>query len=197
MRLLVLGGTLFLSRAVADEAVRRGHDVTCACRGTTPPPAGATHLPLDRARDDVAGRLSNPGAAWDAVVDVARRPTWVRAAVAAVPEAHWVFVSSISVYADHATPGGGPRRTPLVEAVPEDRDLETEPEAYGGMKVACEQIVQAGAASSTVVRPGLIVGPGDPTGRFTYWRTAEPCSRPGRRRIPPRSSTSVTSGRGW
>src|SRR5215212_8940766 len=169
MRLLVLGGTLFLSREVAGEAVRRGHDVTCACRGTSALPDGAVHLPLDRTDDDVSAVVSAAGAGWDAVVDVGRRPSWVRAAVAAVPHTHWVYVSSISVYADHATPGGGPGRMPLLDAVPEDRDLETEPEAYGGMKVACEQAVQAGVESCTVVRPGLIVGPGDPTGRFTYW----------------------------
>ena len=167
MELLVLGGTGFLSREVAAEAVRRGHRVTCACRGTTPVPAGARHLPFDRAADDAATALG--GQQPDAVVDVARRPSWVRAAVDAVPASHWVFVSSISVYADHATPGGGPGRLPLLEPVHEDRDLEAEPEAYGGMKVACEQAVQGRAASSAVVRPGLIVGPGDPTGRFTYW----------------------------
>ena len=166
MRLLVLGGTRFLSREVATEAVRRGHEVVCACRGTSPVPEGAEHLPFDREADE-AGRVLT--GTYDAVVDVGRRPSWVRTAVAAVPDAHWVFVSSISVYADHAAPGGGPDRLPLLEPVPEDRDLETEPEAYGGMKVACEQVVQEGAASCTVVRPGLIVGPGDPTGRFSYW----------------------------
>lgn len=168
MRLLVLGGTIFLSREVAAEAVRRGHEVTCACRGTTPVPAGARLLPLDRVTDDVAAVLRGAGPQ-DAVVDVGRQPSWVRAAVEALPEPHWVFVSSISVYADNATPGGGPGRLPLLEPVLEDRDLTVEPEAYGGMKVACEQAVQETASSSTVVRPGLIVGPGDPTGRFTYW----------------------------
>jgi nucleoside-diphosphate-sugar epimerase len=148
--------------------VRRGHDVTCACRGSGPVPDGARHLPLDRATDDVAAVLRGAGPQ-DAVVDVGRQPSWVRAAVAALPEPHWVYVSSISVYADNATPGGGPGRLPLLEPVPEDRDLATEPEAYGGMKVACEQAVRETAASSVVVRPGLIVGPGDPTGRFSYW----------------------------
>ena len=167
MRLLVLGGTLFLSRAVTLEAVARGHQVTCACRGSSPVPDGADHLPLDRDRDDVTAALGERS--WDAVVDVARRPTWVRAAVGALPSAHWVFVSSISVYADHAAAGGGPGRTPLVAPVREDRDLAVDPEAYGGMKVACEQAVEARAATATLVRPGLIVGPGDPTGRFTYW----------------------------
>ena len=167
MRLLVLGGTRFLSRAVAVAAVERGHEVTCACRGSSPVPDGARHLLLDRDHDDVAAVLGTDS--WDAVVDVARRPSWVWSAVGAVPEAHWVFVSSISVYADHATAGGGPGRTPLLEPVVEDRDLALDPEAYGGMKVACEQAVEATAASATLLRPGLIVGPGDPTGRFTYW----------------------------
>ena len=176
MRLLVLGGTLFLSRAVAVEAVRRGHEVTCACRGSAPVPDDARHLPLDRDHDDVGQVLGGQAAPYDAVVDVARRPSWVRAAVAALPDAHWVFVSSISVYADNETPGGGPGRLPLLEPVTEDRDLAVEPEAYGGMKVACEELVQAGAVSATIVRPGLIVGPGDPTGRFGYWveRLADP-----------------------
>jgi 2'-hydroxyisoflavone reductase len=165
MRLLVLGGTVFLSRAVAREAVARGHDVTCAARGTSGSvPDGARLVTVDRA----AG-LPAIGGEFDAVVDVARQPSWVRAAVAAYPDAHWVFVSTVNVYADDATPGGTPATLPLVEAQEEDVDLAEHPEAYGPMKVACERAVRDGAASAMVVRPGLIVGPEDPTGRFTYW----------------------------
>jgi 2'-hydroxyisoflavone reductase len=164
MRILVLGGTLFLSKAVAVEAVRRGHEVTCACRGTsgTVPP-GATHLPVDR-----SGPLPDLGT-YDAVVDVGRHPSRVRAAVAAVPDAHWVFVSTISVYADTSVPGGRPGATPELEPIHEDVDLAVDMEAYGPMKVSCEQAVLDGAASAMVIRPGLIVGPEDPSGRFTYW----------------------------
>lgn len=165
MRILVLGGSVFLSRAVAEEALARGHDVTCACRGTSGSvPAGARHVPLDRS----SGTLE-VDATYDAVVDVARHPSWVRAAVAATPGAHWVFVSTINVYADESTPGGRPGTLPLREPVWDDVDLRENPEAYGPMKVACERIVRDGAASATIVRPGLIVGPGDPTGRFSYW----------------------------
>ena len=164
MRLLVLGGTVFLSREVATEAVRRGHDVVCACRGASGAiPDGATHVPWDRAEAPPA-ELEG----FDAVVDVSRRPSHVRRAVGAVPDAHWVFVSTVNVYADESVPGG-PGTLPLHEPITEDVDLATDPEAYGPMKVACEQVVRAGAASATVVRPGLIVGPGDLSGRFTYW----------------------------
>lgn len=163
MKLLVLGGTRFLSREVAAQAVARGWEVTCACRGESGSvPDGATHLRWDRA-EDAPPELA--GGAWDAVVDVARLPSHVRRAVAAVPDAHWVFVSTINVYADNASPA----MEPLVDPVEEDLDPTGSPEAYGAMKVACEQLVTSGAASSMVVRPGLIVGPGDETGRFTYW----------------------------
>lgn len=168
MRLLVLGGTAFLSREVADAAVRAGHDVTCAARGTSGPgPGGATLIRWDRSAEPVPPALSDGD--FDAVVDVARTPSWVRDAVAAIPAAHWVFVSTISVYADVATPGGGPSSLPLLQALHDDAPLDVSPEAYGAMKVACEEIVRGACAGAAVVRPGLIVGPGDPTGRFSYW----------------------------
>jgi len=126
-------------------------------------PDGATLLTWDRG--DPAPDLDG----FHAVVDVARLPSHVRKATAATPAAHWVFVSTINVYADDWTPGGSPDVTPLREPLDEDVDPSSSPEAYGRMKVACEQTVRDQAASSTVVRPGLIVGPGDPTGRFSYW----------------------------
>jgi nucleoside-diphosphate-sugar epimerase len=165
MRLLVLGGTVFLSKAVAADALARGHDVTCAARGASGSvPDGARLVEVDRS----AGPLAVEGD-FDAVVDVARHPSWVRAAVEALPAAHWVFVSTANVYADDSTPGGTPATLPLVEAIEQDVDLKEQPEAYGPMKVACERAVLDGAASAMVMRPGLIVGPGDPSGRFSYW----------------------------
>jgi nucleoside-diphosphate-sugar epimerase len=160
-------------------AVARGHDVTAACRGSSTVPEGARHVRLDRTGDDPGAVPELAGA--EVVVDVATTPSWVRRAVAALPEAHWVYVSSVSAYADHATPSSGAGRLPLLRAVHEDRDVYEAPEVYGGMKVACEQTVQDGAASSYVVRPGLVVGPGDPSGRFTYWpvRLARTLDRPG------------------
>ncbi|CAN5163293.1 SDR family oxidoreductase [soil metagenome] len=167
MKLLVLGGTVFLSEAVAAEGVRRGHEVTCACRGESGPvPAGARLVRWDRSAGDPApAELGSP----DAVVDVARHPSWVRTAVAALPDAHWVFVSTVNVYADNATPGGRPGTIELVEAITTDEDPAPGSEVYGAMKVGCEQLVTDGAASSALIRPGPIAGPGDPSGRFTYW----------------------------
>ena len=163
MLLLVLGGTRFLSRELATQAVARGWDVTCACRGTSGPvPEGATHLPWDRA-DTPPPEVAEGG--WDAVVDVTRLPSQARSAVAATSYAHWVFVSTVSVYADNSSPA----MEPLLDPIPDDVDLAVDPEAYGGMKVACEQAVRERASSYAIARPGLIVGPGDPTGRFAYW----------------------------
>jgi len=161
MKLLVLGGSVFLSRAVAAEAVARGHDVTCACRSASVP-EGARHVPLDRS-------LHTPvDEGYDAVVDVARTPSFVRDGVASIPNAHWVFVSTINVYPDTSTPGGSPATLSLHEPEPDDVDPAGE-DAYGRMKVACEELVSDAIESCTIVRPGLIVGPGDPTGRFSYW----------------------------
>ncbi len=166
MRLLVLGGTVFLSKAVAEESVRRGHEVTCACRGESGSvPVGTQHVAWDRDQPVPAELWGG----FDGVVDVARHPSRVRAAVGAFPDAHWVFVSTISVYSDEATPGGRPDTLPVHDPIHTDEDPMSAPEVYGAMKVACEQAVQEGVASSTVVRPGLIVGPGDPSGRYTYW----------------------------
>ncbi len=175
MRILVLGGTKFLSRSIVSAAVAAGHDVTAACRGSAPVPEGATHVALDRTVDDPAEVLRDQR--FDVVVDPASTPSWVRRAVDALPDAHWVYVSSVSAYADQATPMSGAGRLPLLPAIPDDHDIYEGPDVYGGMKVACEQVVQQGTSSSYVVRPGLIVGPGDPSGRFTYWPVR--LSRPG------------------
>ena len=164
MRLLVLGGTVFLSRAVAAEAVRRGHEVTCAARGTSGSvPEGARLLEVDRTQP-----LPDLGA-FDAVVDVARHPSWVRNALAA----HAGRALGLRLDGQRVRRRRDARRdagdAATVEAIEEDVDLKENPEAYGPMKVTCERIVLDGAASAMVIRPGLIVGPEDPTGRFSYW----------------------------
>lgn len=168
MKLLVLGGTVFLSEAVAAEAVARGHEVICACRGESGTvPTGARLVRWDRGAGAPAPTAEIGEV--DAVVDVARIPSWVRAGVAAYPRAHWLFVSTVNVYPDDATPGLTPATSTLHEPVLTDEDLASAPEMYGAMKVGCEQLISEGTASSMLVRPGLIAGPGDPSGRFGYW----------------------------
>ncbi|MEW2500571.1 MULTISPECIES: NAD-dependent epimerase/dehydratase family protein [unclassified Amycolatopsis] len=175
MRLLVLGGTVFVGRAVAAEALRRGHEVVCAARGESGTvPDGARLIKVDR--DDPDGLAALP--AFDAVVDVAPMSfPWVERALAALADrvAHWTFVSTINVYADEATPGQTPATGPLVEplarhATRADLAAEGGTGLYGGIKVASENAVRAALGERAfVVRPGLITGPGDGSDRFGYW----------------------------
>lgn len=166
MRILVLGGTAFLSRAVAQAAMAAGWDVTCAARGISgEPPEDVRFIRWDRG-DEAPPALSQQP--FDAVIDVSGTPGHVRSAVGAFPDAHWIFISTISVYADLSQPQGRPEATVLLPAIYDD-DAPDSAETYGGMKVACEELISGGTARWTIIRPGLIVGPGDPTGRFTYW----------------------------
>ena len=185
MRLLVLGGTVFLSRAVAEEAVQRGHEVVCACRGESGPvPDGATHVAWDR-NDPVPSALVD-GTTFDAVVDVARHPSRVRSAVAVFPAAHWVFVSTISVYTDDSTPHGTVETLPTHEPIHTDEDLASGPHVYGAMKVACEQAVTDGAGSwwwsGRVSSSGRVTRPAGSATGPTGSPPAARCSCPARRR---------------
>jgi nucleoside-diphosphate-sugar epimerase len=166
MRMLILGGNQFLGRAIATHACAAGHDVTCAARGLAGPIAqGARLVRIDR---DVADGLALlAGETFDAVVDVSRHPGQVRRAEAALkrPGVHWTFVSTVSVYADNRTPGQQADTAPLRE--PATGDIEHNTDAiYGAAKVACEQ---ADGSDALICRAGLIAGPEDPTGRFSYW----------------------------
>src|SRR2546423_3413852 len=166
MRLLILGGTQFLGRAIAAHARAMGHDVTCAARGVAgAAPAGARFVRVDR--DDPDGLAPLAREAFDAVVDVSRHPGQVRRAVAALKQgvAHWTLVSTVSVYADNRTPGQRADTAPLRAPTAPEIEHCTE-QTYGAAKVACEQAV---GESAFICRAGLIVGPEDPTGRFTYW----------------------------
>lgn len=170
MRILVLGGTVFLGRAIARQALAAGHDVTCAARGTSGDPVdGARFVTVDR--DDPDGLRAVEGT-FDAVVDVARKPSHVRHMVAALAgrAGHVTFVSSCSAYADTGTPDQTADTAPLLPpADPDGEDPAASAEAYGRCKVTCEQLVVDAFDSVFVNRAGLIVGPEDPTGRFDYW----------------------------
>jgi 2'-hydroxyisoflavone reductase len=170
MRVLVLGGTVFLSHAVAEEARDRGHEVTAAARGQSGTvPDGVRLVHLDRDRPDGLAPLTEGGSGYDAVVDVTRQPGQARRALALLAERarHWTFVSSGSVYADNSTPNQRVAGSPLVEPHPDD---DSSMESYGPRKVACEEAVRAAAGDRAMIcRAGLIVGPGDVNDRFGYW----------------------------
>ncbi|MEU4806733.1 NAD-dependent epimerase/dehydratase family protein [Actinosynnema sp. NPDC023587] len=163
MRILVLGGTVFLGKAIAAEAVRRGHDVVCAARGESGQvPDGAAHVLVDR--NEGLGPLV--GQSFDAVVDLATMAvSWVRDALRTLDAGHWTFISSCSVYADHATPGGTRTLPPLED----DPTAESTPDRYGSVKVASENAVREAHDGAFIVRAGLITGPGDKSDRFGYW----------------------------
>jgi 2'-hydroxyisoflavone reductase len=164
MRILVLGGTQFLGRHVVDAALAARHDVTLFNRGRTRPELfpEAEKLRGDRAADLEALR----GRSFDGVVDTSGYvPRIIEQTIDALGEVgHYTFVSSISVYADLSTP---PTDTsPVAELEEPTEDYRA---AYGELKADCEDVVRARYPDAFVPRPGLIVGPWDPTGRFTYW----------------------------
>jgi 2'-hydroxyisoflavone reductase len=174
MRLLVLGGTAFLGRAVARLASAAGHEVTCAARGVTgAPEAGVTFVPVDR--DDPDGLAPLRGAEFDALVDVSSRPSHVRRAAAELAPrvSHAVYVSTGSVYADNGMPGQTVADSPVLAPAPPEVDdpRGNDMANYGPCKVACEQAVRDGFGTDRtfVCRAGLIIGPEDRTNRFGYW----------------------------
>src|ERR687898_1703921 len=169
MRLLILGGTKFLGRALAAEALARGHELTLFNRGETNPDLfpEAEHVRGDRGRDLAA--LEGP--TWDAVINPSGyTPAAVRASAEQLRESgRYAFVSTISVYADFSQ--GPTEESALVELgdMPAD-ELSPDFSNYGALKALAE--AEAGRVfgdRALVIRPGLIVGPHDPTGRFTYW----------------------------
>jgi 2'-hydroxyisoflavone reductase len=169
MRLLVLGGTVFLGRAVARVARAAGHEVTCAARGASGSPVdGVRFVPVDRSSP--TGLSALDGATFDAVVDVARLPSHVANALSALASrvGHWSFVSTCNVYADDKTPGQRSATAALVEPAPVAE--EGDAALYGRLKVTCEEMVRAAFPDAGFVcRAGLIVGPEDRSDRFPYW----------------------------
>lgn len=170
MRILIIGGTVFVGRHITEAALAAGHEVTVFHRGRSGAELfpGARHLLGDRNTDLSA--LSSGD--WDATIDVcAYFPHQVRSLAGALGGrgGHYVFVSSTSAY-----------RTPVPSGFTEDAPLAvlTDPDAqeitdenYGGLKVACERLAAElfGQAGTAVVRPTYVIGPHDHSGRFPYW----------------------------
>ena len=176
LRMLVFGGTGFIGPELVNYALSRGHEVTLFNRGRT-----NTHLfpdlekivgNRDPSKDE--GLKGLEGKTWDVVFDDnGYYPRHVKASAEMLAKAgvdHYVYVSSVSAYASFAIDG---QDEDAPAAKLEDATVETmgdQGQYYGGLKVLCEEAAEAAFPKGcTVVRPGYIVGPGDPTDRFTYW----------------------------
>jgi 2'-hydroxyisoflavone reductase len=155
-----MGGTRFVGRHVVEVALRRGHEVSLFNRGQHNPGLfpEAEHLTGDRNGDLESLR----GRRFDAVIDSsAYRPVQVDALIASLAEepGHYTFVSTLSVYASFPPSSFDEQSAVLASG-----------EDYGALKARTEEMLLSGLPGrATIVRPGLIVGPHDPTGRFTYW----------------------------
>jgi 2'-hydroxyisoflavone reductase len=163
MKVLVFGGTRFVGRHIVEILAAQGHDVTCFHRGqnSCELPSGVREILGDR-NETLPESLRKR---WDAIVDVSgQRPDQIARSVDL--NAGWyLFVSTLNVYADLSKPG-------VDEASPtiSDFDPSDEAKAYGGNKAGCERAVRERfGENATVLRPGIIVGRWDYTGRFSYW----------------------------
>ena len=168
MKLLILGGTIFVGRHIAAEAIARGHEVTLFHRGRH----NVDIFPqTERILGDRDGDLQLlHGRAWDAVIDTCGYlPRLVRAAVEQLDAARrYVFISSASVYPDMFHPHLDEHASIATTDNPLSEDVTNE--TYGPFKGKCEHLVRRRFGErATIARPGLIVGPHDPTDRFAYW----------------------------
>ncbi len=172
MKALVLGGTRFLGRHLVDALRASGHEVTLLNRGRSDPSVFTELEQLHGDRDPQLGDglQQLQGRRWDVAFDLCGYvPRVVRASCDALAGSvgRYVFVSSISVYDGFAVPGLDEDAPVATLADPHTEEVMAH---YGALKAACEREVSAVyGAGALNVRPGLIVGPFDPTGRFTYW----------------------------
>lgn len=169
MRLLILGGTSFVGRAIVEDALANGHEVTLFNRGKT-----RTELfgPLPRliGDRDAGDYEALRGGEWDAAVDVSGYvPRHVGQAMDVLNDnvGRYLFISSHAVYDPTAAPGAD-ERAPLREPCRDTESLDNS--TYGRLKVACELDVTAHYGTrATIVRPGKVAGPHDNSDMFTYW----------------------------
>jgi nucleoside-diphosphate-sugar epimerase len=168
--ILMLGGTGFLGPQVVEAALRRGHKVTLFNRGKTRPGLfpDLEKLHGDRDKNDLKAL---EGRRWDAVVDTsANVPRWVKktAEILGPNIGQYVYISSVSVYADLSKPGAD--ESAPVSTIDDPTTEKIDGRTYGALKALTEKAAETAMPGKVaVVRPGLIVGPEDPSDRFTYW----------------------------
>ena len=176
MNILVLGGTQFVGRHMVQALLEGGHRVTTFTRGQTPDNLSpeVERLHGDRSAGDLSSLQSRT---WDACLDVSGYlPRVVEQSARLLEGAvgRYLFISTVSVFISAVSVYAGEQTEPITE----DSALEVLPDAasedipahYGALKVACEERVRlVYGKRATVVRPGLVAGPFDHTGRFTYW----------------------------
>jgi len=172
MRVLILGGTQFIGRRIVETLLTAGHAVSILTRGQTPDelPVEVERLRGDR-DEGASGLTALQSRSWDVCVDVSGYTTrQVRPSAEMLRESvkRYVFVSAVSVYGD-------PQQRPVLEMHPRvqpagEEVTEVIGELYGRLKVTCEDIIQQIYADrSTLLRPQIVVGPHDPSGRYAYW----------------------------
>jgi 2'-hydroxyisoflavone reductase len=169
MKILILGGTVFLGRHLVEAAQARGHEVTLFNRGEHNP---ELFPDLEKLRGDRKGDLSAlAGRQWDAVIDPSGYvPRVVRASAELLSQSadHYTFISSLSVYAENHLHGVD--ESGKVATIEDETTEEVTGETYGALKALSEQAAEAAMPGRVLnIRPGLIVGRYDPTDRFTYW----------------------------
>ena len=168
-KILVLGGTGFIGPHMVREALRRGHEVTLFNRGKT----NNTLFPdVELLKGDRNNGLDAlKGRKWDAVIDnsgYVPRHVADSARLLSPSVSHYLFISSISVYASFVKPN---HEDSAVATMPDETVEEVTGETYGPMKALCEKLAAAEIDDDrlTILRPTYICGPGDHTDRFSYW----------------------------
>lgn len=172
MDILILGGTRFIGRHIVEALIDGGHRVSVLTRGNSPDelPASVERLRGDR-NEGARGLAALGRRTWDACVDVSGyTPKQVRPSAESLHDrvGRYLFISTVSVYVDSSD-------APVLEThplLPEAAEDVTEitGETYGPLKVTCERIVRSVYGDrSTILRPQIVAGPFDPTGRHTYW----------------------------
>lgn len=169
MKILILGGTVFVGRHLVEVALARGHELTLFNRGQHNPDLFPT---VEKLRGDRGGNLQAlEGRQWDVVIDTCGyipRAVTLTAQLLAAQVQQYVFISTISVYDDFSP--AGIDESAGVGQLADPTTEEVTGETYGPLKALCEAAAEAAMPGRVLtIRPGLIVGPDDPTDRFTYW----------------------------